>query len=352
MVGGVGLVAYTYGRNAAPQTASTTPDVSDVSGTPSTPTASAPTVTMSTLVVVSSATAVLTGTVVPNGAQTAYWYDYGRTDSLGTRSNTQDAGSGFVRIATPAFINNLSSNTQYSARLNATNAYGTVSGQIYRFTTNSTVPSVSATLPIIRTDLSLSLARTSATLNGQVNPNGSETSYWFEYGVTNNLGNTTAILSAGNSTIAQAISIPLSGLKPLTTYYYRLDAQNQYGTVNSSILTFITTGPAVTSVPTVSTLNPISITPSTVTLRGQVNPNDTATTYWFQYGTDPLGGTVLGGTTRTIVTGTMTLSVTANVSGLKPLTKYYYQLMANNGSGIVHGVMVPFTTAKNPPKAY
>lgn len=360
VVGGIGLIAYTYGGSAGSPTASTTPDgsLAPVSVVPTA--TAAPSVTTNTLVVVSGTAAVVTGSVVPNGAQTSYWYEYGRTDAFGTRSTTQYAGSGFVRIATPAFISNLSPNTQYSTRLMAMNAYGTTAGQIYRFTTNTTVQSVSATLPIIRTDLSSSLTSTSASVNGQVNPNGSETIYWFEYGNTDALGNTTTSISVGGGMTAKNISMLLSGLKPLTTYYYRLDSQNQYGTVNGSILSFITTGTTSLNAPLVSTLAPTAIASSTVTLHGQINPNGNSATYWFQYGTvstksntvDSSTGTIVGNTDRIAVTGNTLVPVVAQVIGLKSLTKYYYQLMVSTNAGTVSGAMVTFTTTKSLPSFY
>src|SRR5665647_1541083 len=41
-------------------------------------------------------TAVLTGQVTPNGALTNYWYEYGLTANLGSKSTTQMLGSGFM----------------------------------------------------------------------------------------------------------------------------------------------------------------------------------------------------------------------------------------------------------------
>ena len=178
---------------------------------------SAPSVITNTLVVASNSTAVFTGRVTPNGAQTSYWYEYGRTNTLGTRSGTQAVGSGYVGITTPAIISGLSANTVYYYRLTAQNSYGMISGQTLSFTTN-TNPPVQGIGPTTRTNAASLVARTSATLNGQITPNSSETSYWFEYGETVEFGNTSTFQSAGIGTVTKGLprNIGLSMAKPPT----------------------------------------------------------------------------------------------------------------------------------------
>ena len=58
-------------------------------------------VTDSNNVFTSNATALVTGKVTPEGAQTSYWYDYGTSEALGTRSTLQAVGSGWVQIPLP-----------------------------------------------------------------------------------------------------------------------------------------------------------------------------------------------------------------------------------------------------------
>jgi arylsulfotransferase ASST/concanavalin A-like lectin/glucanase superfamily protein len=69
-----------------------------------------------------------------------------------------------------------------------------------------------------------SIASTSATLNGTVNPNGETTSYRFNYGTTTSYGHPTPWRSAGSGTSDQSVSANLSGLEPNTTYHFRLVA--------------------------------------------------------------------------------------------------------------------------------
>jgi hypothetical protein len=69
----------------------------------------------------------------------------------------------------------------------------------------------------------------SATLNGTVNPRGSATSYYFQYGPTRAYGLQTGILDAGAGTKGVHVAIAVSGLAPLTQYHFRLIAVNSGG---------------------------------------------------------------------------------------------------------------------------
>ena len=235
ILGGIALMVYGFPTTPI-STVTTTPSsdssgtVTDTTTTTNTTTSTAPAVTTSTLVGVSNSTAVVTGNVIPNGAQTSYWYDYGRTTALGSRVGTQTVGSGYLSIATPAVISGVVANTVYYYRLSAQNINGTAVGQTYSFTTNNNPP-IQGIGPTTRTDAASLVTRTSVKLNGQITPNSSETTYWFEWGETNELGNTTVPQSVGGGIATKTVSATLSTLKPLTVYYFRLNAQNQFGTM-------------------------------------------------------------------------------------------------------------------------
>ena len=76
-------------------------------------------------------------------------------------------------------------------------------------------------LPAAATTGSSGIGAGSATLAGTVDPNGTATSYAFEYGKTNAYGSQTpaAAAGAGNAPIAKAAAV--AGLAPNTTYHYR-----------------------------------------------------------------------------------------------------------------------------------
>jgi V8-like Glu-specific endopeptidase len=69
----------------------------------------------------------------------------------------------------------------------------------------------------------------SATLAGTVNPNGENTSYYFQYGPTRAYGSQTAIADAGSGTSTTQARLTITGLQPITVYHYRLVAVNASG---------------------------------------------------------------------------------------------------------------------------
>lgn len=338
--------SYQPAQNTGTAT-STTPGTTPGPNPSPTPVAQAgvPIVVTDANTVVSNSTVVVTGKVTPNGAQASYWYDYGKTTAFGGRTASQVIGSGFAAISAPSYITGLNANTLYYYRLSAQNSFGTVNGPMQSFTTNNNPPP-QAIAPGARTDAGTGISRTTANLNGHVNPGGSDASYWFEYGTTANLGNVTNFQAVGNGNVSVPVSISVSGLQPLTKYYFRVNAQNQYGTVNGAILNFTTQGPPAPSAPSATTNHASKIGTSTVTLNGQVNPNGDPTTYWFEYSVDSLLGTILGNTTHQQLagSGTATAAVLADVNGLGRNIKYFYRLVAVNSYGTTRGDIVTFRT--------
>jgi hypothetical protein len=81
----------------------------------------------------------------------------------------------------------------------------------------------------------------SATLAGTIDPNGSSTSYYFQYGPTKAYGGQTAIAGAGAGDKTLTVEQALMGLQPLTRYHYRLLAVNGDGTTIGGDHTFQTT---------------------------------------------------------------------------------------------------------------
>lgn len=86
-----------------------------------------------------------------------------------------------------------------------------------------------ASAPKVNTTGPREVSYGSAVLTGSVNPNASNTSYYFQYGVTRAYGSQTAIADAGSGAKAVAVRLPISGLLPITVYHYRLVAVNSAG---------------------------------------------------------------------------------------------------------------------------
>jgi hypothetical protein len=81
----------------------------------------------------------------------------------------------------------------------------------------------------------------SAVLSGSVNPNGSDTSYYFQYGVTTAYGGQSAIADAGAGTHSVPVALAVGSLQPITLYHYRLVAVNAGGVSFGSDHTLLTT---------------------------------------------------------------------------------------------------------------
>jgi hypothetical protein len=95
-----------------------------------------------------------------------------------------------------------------------------------------------STLPEANTGSATSISSTSAVLQGTVIPNGSTTTYYFQYGTTTNYGAQTTSHTAGIDT---SLSETLTGLSPETTYHYRLVSANESGTSYGPDRSFQTT---------------------------------------------------------------------------------------------------------------
>src|ERR1039458_2832624 len=96
---------------------------------------------------------------------------------------------------------------------------------------------LAAAAPTATTGAAQQVQFASATVTGTVNPNGSATTYYFEYGPTAAYGMQTSATSAGAGTADVVVPQPLSGLASSTTYHYRLVAVSAGGTVVGGDLT-------------------------------------------------------------------------------------------------------------------
>ena len=198
----------------------------------------APAVTTDAASSVTPTSARLNGTITPNGQSTSWYFDYGTTTSYGTRTPVRGAGSGTGATRVNTSVTRLRTGVTYHYRLVATNASGTTFGRDRTFST--------ALQPVVRTDAARDTTATTATLTGSVDPRTRSTSWWFEYGTTTGYGSQTASRSAGSGNAARGVSAGLSGLRPGTTYHYRLVARNDAGTTRGANASFTTVGVTLT----------------------------------------------------------------------------------------------------------
>ena len=123
-----------------------------------------------------------------------------------------------------------------------------------------TVPTIAP--PAVTTRAAINVTSSSATLAGSVNPNGSVTTAYFEYGTSASYGNSTLAQDVGNGTSLINLTGNLSNLVPNTTYHYTVVARNSDGSITrGSDQTFRSVTP-VTAAPTISSVFPGTVTGS------------------------------------------------------------------------------------------
>jgi hypothetical protein len=214
-----------------------------------------PTATTGGFNTVTETSANLTGSVNPNGLDTHYYIEWGKEASkpyeafAPTPYPGEDLGSGTQTLNRSVTATGLSPNTVYYYRAVAMSGTGTSEGGTGSFKTQALPPSVT-------TSEASEIQETSAQLNGQVNPNGADTHYYFEYGPTTSYGTRIPAgegMDLGNGTSAIHTWNVISGLEPATTYHYRLVATSSGGTSEGLDATVKTPGgssPFVTHDPT------------------------------------------------------------------------------------------------------
>jgi hypothetical protein len=90
------------------------------------------------------------------------------------------------------------------------------------------------------TEAATNVKATTVTLNAKINPEGSSTTYWFEYGKSTAYGSKVPASGryAGSGTSAIPFGESLVNLKAGTTYHYRVVAENAGGTTEGEDKTF------------------------------------------------------------------------------------------------------------------
>ena len=183
---------------------------------------------------VQSGSATLNGTVNPNDLSAFVTFEYGSDTEYGNYIQAvQNPVSGNFISNVSAVVTDLDPGITYHYRVVATNSFGSTAGLDLPFTTPGGIP-------VAESGSATKTTPAKALLNGVVNPNDLPTTVTFEYGTdTNYISRITALQSPvkGNSTVSASANV--TGLSAGTTYYYRIVAANEKGTVRGADKTFI-----------------------------------------------------------------------------------------------------------------
>jgi hypothetical protein len=232
-------------------------------------------------------------------------------------------------------LSGLSTETPYHYRFNATNGNGTSHGPDRTFTPHWVTG--------LETGAATQIEAGTATLHGELDPDGEPTRYFFEWGTSKNYGHRTPELPGAQTSADGLIQVEatLTGLlTSMTTYHYRLVAVNSLGTSYGSDREFTTPlgGP-----PQLTGVAGVPTGPTGAVLRAEVNPGFGDTAYTFQYGADSSYGrsTVIG---PPIANDGTFHPVSAELTGLLPETTYHFRAIAFNFVDRVTSADMTFTT--------
>jgi phosphodiesterase/alkaline phosphatase D-like protein len=265
-------------------------------------------------------------------------FQYGNTHGGPYFSSTIPQATG----ATGTFhfdLTGLPGDTTYYYRAKAD---GGVNGTGYGAEDNFTTSMIS---PSVTTDNATVVAATYATMNGFLDSVGTSPTdnVSFVWGTTSNPSTPTE-----NQTMALQgyFHANLSGLAPLTTYYFKARADGgAHGSDFGGLCSF-TTG---ATPPSVSTGGATSITSISATLNGDLHSLGTATSdnVSFQWGASP--GVYSNQTTPRVKNAPGDFF--DSIAGLRNNTTYYYRAVASGGRhGTSFGAEHAFTTSADPPE--
>jgi DNA-binding beta-propeller fold protein YncE len=286
-----------------------------------------------------STSVTLNGIVNAEAVATRYYFELGTTKSYGTRTTEVSIGSGTTNVTAEPTVCGLTPSTEYDFRVAATNSTGTTYGENGKFKTE---PSGGSGCPSATTESASSVLRSEATLNGTVNPDGSEAKYYFEYGTSASYGKKTSETSAGSGTSGVKESQTITGLSGTTGYHFRIVASNSKGTTYGADKAFTTSS---VSAPSATTGSATGVTATEAILHGVVNPNGLATTDQFEYGTSTSYGTTIPVSPESAGSGTAEVAKGYILTGLIPDKTYHFRLVATNNDGTTEGTDGTFTTA-------
>ncbi len=197
--------------------------------------------------------------------------------------------------------------------------------------------------PAAITDPATDVAPTSATLNGRTNAHGLASTYAFRYGTAPDLAGASVIgpFPAGDATTIQPRSRAVTGLTSCTTYRFRIEATNSFGTSAGDIRSFRTN-----CAPTALTLAVTGVGPGSATFNSVIDPEGLPASYHYEYRVKGTAAfTSVPAAALALASGDDPVQPNSvPVGGLARQTTYEVEVVASNALGAVRGGIVEFTT--------
>ncbi len=284
---------------------------------------------------VGSTSVQLNASVNPNGGTTKLVFEYGTTIEYGSKTKPANVGSGTFATNVKTIVTGLRPLTKYHYRVVATSSSGTRRGTDRTFVTPSLAPTVA-------TSAATGIATRAATLRGTLNPNGSATTWYYEYGQSTSYGRKTPLRKAGAGSVFMGVAATVTNLSPGTVYHFRLVAKTEKTTIRGSDATFVTLGPPRVKTGSVDTG---SLSLFSAQVRGSVNSLGLSATWWFEYGpTRSYGFRTL----KTATGGSADVQVTSALQRLTPGKRWHYRLVSQSAIGTTVGADASFRTSPQP----
>jgi hypothetical protein len=133
-----------------------------------------------------------------------------------TRSDSLAQGAGYASLTLAVTVTGSAATTGLANSV-------TVGGGGEFFSGNDTASdTITVVVPPVNSNAASGVTSSGATLNATVNPNGSDTMVYFQYGTSTAYTSQTTPIDIGSGSTAVPVGIALSGLASNTTYHYRL----------------------------------------------------------------------------------------------------------------------------------
>ena len=271
----------------------------------------------------------------PCDLEAHYYFEYGTSAAYGHRTAESVVAAAWGPVQVSATISALQHNTPYHWRVVVRTNNGTFNGVDHEFS----IPYD----PEIREEGASDVQSREASVGGNIQPGGIQTTYYIEYGPTEAYGMRTEEGSAGAGDVFEGVSAHLENLEPGTLYHFRVVATNAHGTAFGQDSKFETHGGLLA----VDTLSATNIGYTRASLTGSVYGKYITTDYYFEYGTTSVYGQQ---TTEREARGEERPEInTQEVSGLAPDTLYHYRIVATNRFyGASYGADQTFSTYPEP----